>query len=783
MLIHMKSIISFCSSSFTRRLYVAGFLFLLPLLFVSVILFNSQSKEIENAKLELAGYKIATLGVELQSKATLEVSRVARGGENQKSYMHAIEGLRAFLKDKDVLPKTKSSLAAIDVAIKAFENEKGYNREVFDSLEKSCHDFLKQLASEYGLSTDSDLLSYNLINFSILQSSNVLENLRKFADSKYVEDLWDGSGHTFALYVKQGQFEEAVGNYYDAGYGVIGAMSDPVNNEKFAALITSSRKAVDLFERSQENIENIDYLAFNAVSEALDYGMVILGSRLNHRLNQLLSTQLLVNIFAFSLFFTAFSVVFASLSNGIVNPLKRTISSMQKIVDGEFDQQFGGNSRKDEIGAIMRALKVLRDNSVARIEAEKATKAKSEFLAVMSHEIRTPMNGVLGMAQALKGTELKQDQTKMLDILIESGNSMVSLLNDILDMSKIESGKIDFEEIAMSPCSIVNATAKLYESKTLDDVKLSFEIEDEANGWYRGDPTRIAQILRNLVSNAVKFTQKGEINITLSANENRLRFAVKDTGIGIPEDKIATLFGKFTQMDSSHSRVYGGTGLGLSICEGLVTALGGSISATSTIGVGSEFVFEIPAQKVPNPKGIDCSNCKNGSNPDCLKLPQTEKADAIQEIENFTVANDEDQEMHILVAEDVEINRLVIRTLFDQIGLKVDFAENGRIAYDMWVNNHYDVIIMDVQMPIWDGLKATRAIRSFERKFRRPRTPIVSLSANAMEHHIEEHLAAGMDSHAAKPINFEKLLSSIDSAIAICEEKNAEDAARKSKIA
>ncbi len=770
----MRSIIAFCSKSFTRRLYVAGFLFLLPLLFVSTILFLQQAKQIQNARIELKGHEIASLGVELQSKATMELSRIARGEANQKSYIHAIENLRALQKDKDILPKTKSSLAAIDAAVKALENEKGYNKEVFDGLERANHDFLNQLAGEYRLSADSDILSYNLINFSILQSSNVLENLRKFADARFVHSIWGEEGHTAALYIKQGQFEEALENYYDAGYSAINSILDPVQNDKFAVSIANSRKAVELFVKSDSEANNVDYSALNSVTLALENGMVLLGSRLNQRLNQLLAWQLFINVFAFGLFVFAFAMVFYSLRNGIVNPLKRTIMSMQRIVDGEFDQKFGENTRTDEIGAIMRALKVLRDNSVARIEAEKATKAKSEFLAVMSHEIRTPMNGVLGMAQALKGTKLGTDQNQMLDILIESGNSMVSLLNDILDMSKIESGKIEFENIAMSPCAIVNSTAQLFESKTQGDVKLSFEIDEAANGWYNGDPNRIAQVLRNFISNAVKFTEKGEIKIELFRTQAGLKFSVSDTGIGIPEDKIETLFGKFTQMDSSHSRVYGGTGLGLSICEGLVVAMGGTISVTSKQGEGSQFVFEIPATQIENPAGIDCSDCKNGNNPNCIKKLNENKPDAIMEFdhENYEQPQGEGG-MRILVAEDVEINRLVIRTLFDQIGLNVDFAENGRIAYDMWVNNHYDVIIMDVQMPIWDGLKSTRAIRSFERKFRRPRTPIIALSANSMEHQIAEHLAAGMDAHAAKPINFEKLLASIDNAIEICENINA----------
>jgi len=372
----------------------------------------------------------------------------------------------------------------------------------------------------------------------------------------------------------------------------------------------------------------------------------------------------------------------------------------------------------------------------ARDEAEAASLAKSAFLATMSHEIRTPLNGVLGMAQAMAADQLPMAQRERLDVVRQSGESLLAILNDMLDLSKIEAGKLEIETIAFDLGDMsrgVHATFTALAHKK----GLSFALDmDRAGGVYLGDPTRTRQVLYNLISNAVKFTETGEIRVTFDYADGALTTTVMDTGIGMSAEVLAGLFSKFTQADTSTTRRFGGTGLGLSICKELAELMDGSIRATSEEGRGSVFVFRIPMVRVGDTRDA-------GADPTAVEAHRS-------------------LDIRVLAAEDNSVNQLVLKTLLNQIEVAPVIVDNGQLALDAWEAGDWDVILMDVQMPIMDGLTAVRAIRRREAALGRPRTPILALTANAMSHQIAEYMACGMDGYVVKPIESLKLFEALD---------------------
>ncbi len=363
---------------------------------------------------------------------------------------------------------------------------------------------------------------------------------------------------------------------------------------------------------------------------------------------------------------------------------------------------------------------------VARSQADAASTAKSAFLATMSHEIRTPLNGVLGMAQAMASDGLDAAQRERLAIIQQSGEALLAILNDVLDLSKIEAGKLEIEDIPFHLSGVAgtacSAFADLARSK---GVTLVLDLGSAA-GCYLGDPTRVRQILYNLVSNAVKFTEDGQVRIEAAYDDGRLDIRVTDTGVGISQENLGKLFGKFDQLDSSTTRRFGGTGLGLSICHELALLMGGEIAVTSFAGVGSTFTLHLP-----------------------LKRLGDEDAPAPEATTEAEVAP---LGLRVLAAEDNRVNQIVLTTLLAQVGITATLVDDGQAAVDAWNGDEWDVILMDVQMPVLDGVAATRAIRDAEASNGRRRTPIVALTANAMAHHVSQYLAAGMDTHVSKPI-------------------------------
>ncbi|WP_310539159.1 ATP-binding protein, partial [Phenylobacterium sp.] len=375
--------------------------------------------------------------------------------------------------------------------------------------------------------------------------------------------------------------------------------------------------------------------------------------------------------------------------------------------------------------------------------------AKSAFLATMSHEIRTPLNGVLGMAQAMARDDLPQIQRERLTVIRQAGETLLALLNDLLDLSRIEAGRLELEDSTVDVQQLVEgAHATFTTLATEKDVSFAVSVAPEARGVWAGDPTRVRQIVYNLVSNAVKFTDRGEVRVDVSVEAPHLVFKISDTGPGIAADRLGALFQKFVQEDTSTTRRFGGSGLGLAICRELATLMGGEIAAASVAGRGSVFTVRLPLTRIGDADGQAVRD-------DAFEAPPLRDGSALR----------------ILAAEDNPMNQLVLRTLLAQVGVEVTCVDNGELAVAAAATGDWDAILMDVQMPVMDGPTATRLIREWERNENHRRTPIIALTANAMAHHAAEYAAAGMDVLVPKPLELERLLIAIQT---VLDEADAE---------
>ncbi|MBF0445303.1 MAG: PAS domain S-box protein, partial [Magnetococcales bacterium] len=399
------------------------------------------------------------------------------------------------------------------------------------------------------------------------------------------------------------------------------------------------------------------------------------------------------------------------------------------------------NTIANTLSGIIERRRLDEELQQAKTLAEQANIAKSAFLATMSHEIRTPMNAILGMGEMLAESNLNDDQRHYVKITNNAGEGLMSLINDVLDLSKIEADQLELETIVFEPDKLANNSVEILKSKALNQgIGIETAFDSALPYQVVGDPQRLQQILLNLLSNAIKFTERGNITLSvIKTGDNSIRFSVADTGIGIQADRLEAIFDPFKQVDSSTTRRFGGTGLGLSICQKLVEKMEGKIWVESQLGQGSTFHAEIPLQEIRRAKVIQSSE---GSQ--TQSLPEVARAG-----------------LSILLAEDTEENYLVIEAFLKDTPHQLTIVEDGLQALEKFKAVNFDIVLMDVHMPVMDGYEATREIRAWEGKNNLTPTPVLALTANAMKDDIAKTQKAGCNLHLSKPIRKKRLLEAL----------------------
>ncbi len=517
-------------------------------------------------------------------------------------------------------------------------------------------------------------------------------------------------------------------------------------------VVSITNEMDQLIDSFEQNLDVIDGILHNQ-AHPLIYAKTVQAT--HHADSSIQSAKIVISLLA--IIGTAFGLFSAwIISRGIVAPILELSESAELIAAGKVEHRIQVDSY-DEIGRLSETFNhMVEDLVIAHQEAEQASHIKSAFLANMSHEIRTPMTAILGFAEIMHQRNEDPETIRHIDTIKKNGEYLLELINDILDVSKIEADKLDVETIQCSLIELIEDVKTLMEIRAIDKgLNLIVKIDGKIPRFILSDPIRLRQILINLLSNAIKFTKQGSVQlvartIDIDSESPSLQFDVIDTGIGMTEEQISRLFQPFAQADSSTTRKYGGTGLGLTICKRLTNILGGEININSEFGAGTTFSVTMKIGTISDEEFVD---------------NQVFKHEIKNILSNANTTNNSEMNYNILLAEDGIDNQKLISFLLNKSGAKVTLAENGQVAVNLALealekDNPFDVILMDMQMPELDGYAATKLLRSKNFVY-----PIIALTAHTTSGAREECIAAGCNHYATKPINRAQFFATIHKSI------------------
>ncbi|MGZ3768739.1 MAG: ATP-binding protein [Bdellovibrio sp.] len=519
-----------------------------------------------------------------------------------------------------------------------------------------------------------------------------------------------------------------------------------VDTTKHPQLLSPENKGFEVSESDQNSISAVKNIESNGI--VLGKVWVVLSEDHLHASLKKISSD------GFLYFFIAISmgaVLALVVTNAMTKRLKELVLVAEGVKRGEQNQRVRLSSN-DELAQLGDAFNSMLDGlekkqknlEQSQAAAKAANQAKSDFLANMSHEIRTPINTMVGMADVLADTPLTEEQNNFVKIFQRAGENLTNLVNDILDLSKIEAGQLKIKNENFSVRELLNDLEMLCrETAIRKNLSLTFDVAEDVPSFIVGDKDRVRQILMNFVSNAMKFTEKGHVEVRAFKSlkpgfGEAVHFAVKDTGIGIPHDKTELLFERFQQIDSSSSRKAGGTGLGLAISKKLVNLMGGEIGYESQHSAGSKFFFSLPLKEAFEKESVRLtarsfeSGNKSYFNNSCQK--------------------------NILLVDDSDDNRLLVKAYLKDMLVNIVECKNGQEALDLFKENRFDLVLLDLQMPVLDGYEAIRLMRQWENQNGQKTTPVVALSADSIPELIEKALTAGCDSHVSKPFRKKTLI-------------------------